>query len=112
MSLNTEIVKLGFSPLLRVRVPPPLSDLLSFAKTLRSRFWRAEIGQFADRPKISDWLRVGGLHPRTSPLQGHSGATREDGEGAGWPPNGRSDDGGHRLREAPRSCPRRVSQLA
>jgi hypothetical protein len=26
----------------------------------------------------------GGLHPRTSPLQGHSGATREDGECAGW----------------------------
>lgn len=57
---------------------------MSFAKTLRSRFWSAEIGQFADRPKISDWVRVGGLHPRTSPLQGHSGATREDGECAGW----------------------------
>ena len=63
MSSNTEIVKLGFSPLLPVRVPPPLSDLLSFAKTLRSRFWRAEIGQFADRPKISDWLRVGDCIP-------------------------------------------------
>jgi hypothetical protein len=84
MSLNTEIVKLGFSPLLRVRVPPPLSDLLSFAKTLRSRFWRAEIGQFADRPKISDWLRVGGLHPRTSPLQGHSGDESPDLSSEGW----------------------------
>ena len=87
---------------------------LSFAKTLRSRFWSAEIGQFADRPKISDWLRVGGtaspdvalagsqwsdeggwrVRRLGGPAASFEGETRRAGT---RPPNGRSDDGGHRL---------------
>jgi hypothetical protein len=60
------------------------SNTLSFAKSHQTRFWNAEIRQFAETPKTSKPVggRVTGI-PEPPPLHGHTGATMKDGERAG-----------------------------